>query len=111
MPESTNTQHQVDEFLAWLRQIHLEQEHANCGSTQCWCGCWVGLNTDIILGLSLSSQRSVAEKGILQSDVATNREEALCKPTVVGADSNVIFFELFEKAQEHQTNETEAEDS
>ena len=42
--------------------------------------------------------------------MVTNSEEALCKPTV-GADSNVIFFEFFERAQEHQTNETEAKDS
>ena len=103
-------QHQIDEFLAWLRQIQWGQKHANCASTQCWCGYWVGLNTDIILGFSLSSQNSVAEKGIFQSDVVTDSEEALCK-LIVGADSNVIFFECFEKAQEHQTNETEAEDS
>ena len=92
LPESINMQHQIDEFVAWLRQIRWGQKHAKSGSTQCWCGCWVGLDSDIILGLSLSSQRSVAEKGILQSDVVTDSEDDFFK-LIVGADSNVIFFE------------------
>ena len=58
----------------------------------------------------IEPEESVAEKGIVQSDVVTNSEEALCKP-IVGAGSNVVLFECFEKAQEHQTNETGAADS